>query len=81
MLTTRPTRPAMTADEVRSLLADGDYVVDVRPAADFAAGHIPSAISIPLRDQFASWLGWLLLHDVPIPGRPSAQRIRGGSRR
>jgi len=27
--------------------------------ADFAAGHIPGTISIPLRDQFATWLGWL----------------------
>lgn len=38
----------------------GKVVVDVRPIRDFAAGHIPGAISIALRDQFASWLGWLL---------------------
>ncbi|MBB4908861.1 rhodanese-like domain-containing protein [Actinophytocola algeriensis] len=56
----------MTADQVRALLVDGGCVVDVRPAADFAAGHIPGAISIPLRDQFASWLGWLLPDDLPL---------------
>ena len=66
VLTTQPALPAMTAAQVRSLLADGGYVVDVRPAADFAAGHIPGAISIPLRDQFASWLGWLLPDDQPL---------------
>jgi rhodanese-related sulfurtransferase len=66
VLTTRPALPAMTADQVRALLVDGGCVVDVRPAADFAAGHIPGAISIPLRDQFASWLGWLLPDDLPL---------------
>jgi hydroxyacylglutathione hydrolase len=41
-------------------------VVDVRPVADFAAGHIPGAVSIALRDQFATWLGWLAPDDVPL---------------
>jgi hypothetical protein len=39
---------------------DGGYVVDVRPVADYAAGHIPGSVSIPLRPQYATWLGWLL---------------------
>ncbi|WP_405722952.1 rhodanese-like domain-containing protein [Streptomyces sp. NBC_00046] len=42
------------------MLSEGGHVIDVRPAADFAAGHIPEALSIPLREQFATWLGWLL---------------------
>ena len=41
-------------------------MIDVRPVADFAAGHIPGAVSIPLRDQFATWLGWLLPAGVPL---------------
>jgi hydroxyacylglutathione hydrolase len=41
-------------------------VIDVRPIADFAAGHIPGAVSIPLRDQFATWLGWLLPAGTPL---------------
>jgi rhodanese-related sulfurtransferase len=40
--------------------------VDVRPVVDYAAGHIPAAVSIPLRAQFATWLGWLLDPDIPI---------------
>jgi rhodanese-related sulfurtransferase len=44
----------------------GGWVIDVRPIADFAAGHIPGAVSIPLRDQFATWLGWLLPAGVPL---------------
>jgi rhodanese-related sulfurtransferase len=66
VLTAGPLLPAINAAQVRALQADGGRVVDVRPAADYAAGHIPDAISIPLRDQFATWLGWLLPDDVPL---------------
>ncbi|MDA0645738.1 MULTISPECIES: MBL fold metallo-hydrolase [Nonomuraea] len=37
-----------------------------RPAAEFAAGHIPGSLSIPLREQFATWLGWLLPDTAPL---------------
>ncbi|MFI1538729.1 MBL fold metallo-hydrolase [Streptomyces anandii] len=57
---------ALDAGQVRALLADGGHVVDVRPAADYAASHIPGALSIPLRDQFATWLGWLLPDTAPL---------------
>ena len=57
--------PALTADEVRRLLADGARLIDARPVEAFAAGHIPGALSIPLRDAFATWLGWLA-----DPGQP-----------
>jgi len=54
------------ADRVRDLQEAGCLLVDVRPVADFAAGHVPDALSIPLRAQFASWLGWLLPPESPI---------------
>ncbi|MGJ5894663.1 rhodanese-like domain-containing protein [Streptomyces niveiscabiei] len=38
----------------------------MRPAADYGAGHIPGSLSIPLRGQFATWLGWLLPDSIPI---------------
>jgi rhodanese-related sulfurtransferase len=44
----------------------GVLVVDVRPAADFAAGHPEGAISIPLRPAFPTWLAWLAPHDRPL---------------
>ncbi|MEV0174559.1 MBL fold metallo-hydrolase [Streptomyces sp. NPDC050803] len=65
-LTAEPTLPALDTGQVRALLADGGYVVDVRPAADYAAGHIPGSLSIPLRDKFATWLGWLLPDQTPL---------------
>lgn len=61
-----PPLPALGAGQVRTLLSGGGQVVDVRPAASYAAGHIPRSLSIPLRDQFATWLGWLVPADAPI---------------
>ncbi|MFI8893481.1 MBL fold metallo-hydrolase [Streptomyces paradoxus] len=66
LLTEDPVLPALSARQVRALTADGGHVVDVRPAADYAAGHIPGSLSIPLRDQFATWLGWLLPDTAPL---------------
>ncbi|MFI7614201.1 metalloregulator ArsR/SmtB family transcription factor [Nonomuraea terrae] len=41
----------VTADELADRLADpGTVVVDVRTAADYAAGHVPGAISVPLAE-------------------------------
>lgn len=51
---------------VRALLTTGGWLVDVRPVPDFAAGHIPGAVSIPLREQFATWLGWVIPSGVPL---------------
>jgi hydroxyacylglutathione hydrolase len=56
----------LTPASLRSLLGRGGWVIDIRPVADFAAGHIPAAVSIPLREQFATWLGWLLPAGVPV---------------
>ena len=57
---TPPTLPALTPGEVARLIEGGSEIVDVRPVSDFATGHIPASISIQLRDQFATWLGWLI---------------------
>jgi rhodanese-related sulfurtransferase len=59
-----PVLPSLAVDDVRRLMAGGAELVDVRPFRRFAAGHIPGSLSIPLRPQLGSWLGWL----VP-PGR------------
>ena len=56
----------LTPAGLRSLMSGGGQVIDVRPVADFAAGHVPGAVSIPLRDQFATWLGWLIPDGVPL---------------
>ncbi|MFN2487489.1 MAG: rhodanese-like domain-containing protein [Acidimicrobiia bacterium] len=57
---TPPTLRALTPDEVAGMIEAGAEVIDVRPIVDFAASHIPGSLSIELRDQFATWLGWLV---------------------
>jgi hydroxyacylglutathione hydrolase len=63
---TRPALPGLGVDEVEALRDKGAVILDVRPVADYAAGHVAGSLSIALRPQFASWLGWL----VPDPATP-----------
>ncbi len=56
----------LTPTEVQRRLDDGAELVDARPIAAFAAGHIRGALSIALRGAFASWLGWLVTPDRPL---------------
>jgi rhodanese-related sulfurtransferase len=49
----------LSVPEVQAYLSDGAEVVDVRPVSDYAAGHIPGSLAIPLRPVFATWLGWM----------------------
>lgn len=53
----------LSVGELRRHLAAGATLIDSRPLTDFAAGHIPGALSIALRPAFASWLGWLVPAD------------------
>ncbi|WP_149830133.1 ArsR/SmtB family transcription factor [Streptomyces tailanensis] len=49
----------VTHDELRARVAAGDVVVlDVRPAEEYRAGHIPGAISVPI-DELADRIGEL----------------------
>jgi hydroxyacylglutathione hydrolase len=38
----------------------GAVVIDARPAAHFAAAHVPGTISIPLNRSFTTYAGWLV---------------------
>jgi hydroxyacylglutathione hydrolase len=58
--------PLLSTDRVQQQLAGGGVLVDARPIAAFAAGHIPGALSIVLRSAFASWLGWLVDDTRPL---------------
>ena len=66
ILASAPVLAPLTPGQVRAAVADGGQVIDVRPVADWAAGHIPGSLAIPLREAFATWLGWL----APGPGTP-----------
>jgi hydroxyacylglutathione hydrolase len=49
-----------TLDEV---LAQGGFVVDARPAEEFADSHRHGVINIPLGGSFVTWAGWLMPYD------------------
>jgi glyoxylase-like metal-dependent hydrolase (beta-lactamase superfamily II) len=58
-----PALRGLMPDELEAAVRAGAELVDVRPVEAFAAGHVPGALSIALRDSFASWLGWLVPGD------------------
>ena len=61
-----PTLDRLDVASFRDEVAAGAVVVDARPIADFAGGHVPGSLSIELRPAFASWLGWLVPLDQPV---------------
>jgi glyoxylase-like metal-dependent hydrolase (beta-lactamase superfamily II)/rhodanese-related sulfurtransferase len=65
-LSERPLPPALTPEAVRRLAGEGAQVLDVRPSADFGAGHVPGSVNIGLGGQFASWSGTLLDASRPL---------------
>jgi len=46
--------------QLKTLLDQGVFVLDVRPNPDFAAAHVPGSVNIALSGQFASWAGALM---------------------
>jgi glyoxylase-like metal-dependent hydrolase (beta-lactamase superfamily II)/3-mercaptopyruvate sulfurtransferase SseA len=65
-LSEKPLPPALGAEAVRGLAAEGAQVLDVRTSSDFGAGHVPGSINVGLGGQFASWSGTLLDPARPI---------------
>ena len=57
---TPPRLAPLPPEQVVALMEKGAQVIDLRPIADFAGGHVRGSLSIELRDQFAPWLGWLV---------------------
>ncbi len=54
-----PAPPPLNPAGVKHLIDQGCLVVDARQFPDFARGHIPGALSNPLRDSFGPFLGWV----------------------
>jgi hydroxyacylglutathione hydrolase len=62
-----PPLKAISPAELQSLLQQDVFALDVRPMAEFAAGHVPGSINIALSGQFASWAASVLgLHARPV---------------
>jgi hydroxyacylglutathione hydrolase len=57
----RPQRLAET--RLPRLMEQGALVADTRHAAEYAQGHVPGTINIPLDRSFTTWAGWLIPYD------------------
>jgi len=73
--------PELSIGEIRAALARGEWVVDVRPRTEWAAGHAPGTLSFGVDGSLATYLGWVFPYGEPlvlVGGRPeeiaSAQR-------
>ena len=77
-----PELKAVSPVELKALLDEGVIALDIRPGDQFAAGHVPGSVSIPLSGQFASWAGTILgLSSRPVliadtPEQFSEARLR-----
>ena len=56
----------LPASALRTLVERGEIVVDTRTAAEFASGHAPGTLNIPLGESFTTWAGWLLPYDRDV---------------
>jgi hydroxyacylglutathione hydrolase len=62
--------------ELETMLQSGEIALDVRPADEFAAAHVPGSVNIGLSGQFASWAGTLLgLASHPVLIAASEEQI------
>jgi glyoxylase-like metal-dependent hydrolase (beta-lactamase superfamily II)/rhodanese-related sulfurtransferase len=54
----------------------GYYVVDVRGADEYAAGHIPNSVNIALRGRFETWTGIMVPWDAKVVLTGSVEQIQ-----
>jgi hydroxyacylglutathione hydrolase len=55
-----PEPPRLDPARLPALLKERALVIDTRRASDFAVGHVPGTINIPLNGSFTTWAGWLV---------------------
>src|SRR2546425_2575023 len=57
---------AFPPEAVQKVQRGGHLVLDTRPSAQYATGHIPGSLHVSLSGQFPSWAGSLIKPDVPL---------------
>lgn len=65
--------------DIRKVIESGALVIDTRPAAEFASGHLPGTLSIPASlKTFSTYAGWFVSYERPvylIASQADAQRL------
>ncbi|MFD1861734.1 MBL fold metallo-hydrolase [Planococcus chinensis] len=52
--------------DIKSLLENGEQVLDLRPADVFSQGFIPGTLNIPFNKSFTNWAGWVVDYKKPV---------------
>jgi len=60
--------PARSIDpaELASRLHTGEWVVDLRDRAAYAASHLAGTVAVPFGTQFSTYIGWVIPWGAPI---------------
>ena len=74
--------PPLLDDNRRAEAIDRRRGDDIRPAAEFTAGHLHGTLCIPLIKAFTTWAGWLVAPHLPIAliATPKQARSRRSGR-
>jgi rhodanese-related sulfurtransferase len=56
----------LTLDAVDQAVTRGAVVLDVRPAAEFARGHLAGSLNVGLGGRFAEWAGSVIAPGTPV---------------
>ena len=69
--------------QLPALMARQALVIDTRPAAEYAAGHVAGTINVPFNASFVAWAGWLVDADefyLIVDPATAAARLQDVSR-
>jgi len=81
LLDDREPPPILDVAEVADWLDRGAVLIDGRPAAEFASGHLRGAVNVGLEGRFAEYAGDVARPDQPIilvtnPGQEAEAKVR-----
>jgi len=78
-----PPRVRRDEQQLRTALQERVLAVDLRPATEFAAGHLAGAINVPLGKSFLTWAGSVIPTDwdVVLIAAPDARQAADAAAR
>lgn len=70
-----PQPPELSAETFHRIYQAGATILDTRPPAQFAKGHIAGSLNLPSDNSFPTWAGWFADYDKPIVLVANAEQI------
>ncbi|CAM3245895.1 MBL fold metallo-hydrolase [Brevibacillus invocatus] len=61
-----PVPKEVSATEDVKAVFSNEQILDLRPAQDFAKGHIEGTLNIPYNKAFTNWAGWIVDYSRPL---------------